>query len=157
MSFLFVLCNDWHSMTWILQVLLLYTNTLAHELHTCPHSQYACSSHFCWHPCCFHICTETIFDAAPSMATFPSIMLHENLMRGHNDCPLLLTLIKYTSVFRMCLRVILAQRWSVYLLINLVMWAQSANTYLAGLCVLQRWTENSYKILLDLMYGARSV
>lgn len=39
-----------------------------------------------------------------------SIMLHENLMRGHNDCPLLLTLKNILLCLECRLRVILTQR-----------------------------------------------
>lgn len=112
-------------MTWILQVLLLCTHQLMNSIHA--HSRYMCS---------FHV--ASIFVPRPYLMLHPlwqlsSIMLHENLMRGHNDCPLLLTLKNILLCLECRLRVILTQRWTAVnvrnLLVNLVMWSQSAKVF----------------------------
>lgn len=60
-------------------------------------------------------CVASIFVPRPYLMLHPlwqlsSIMLHENLMRGHDDCPLLLTLKNILLCLECRLSVILTQR-----------------------------------------------
>lgn len=103
-------------------------------------------------------CVASIFVPRPYLMLHPlwqlsSIMLHENLMRGHNDCPLLLTLKNILLCLESRLRVILTQ-WCPAPTVNVVSgtywstWScdHKVQRYLAGLWAIQSWIENAFKI-----------